>query len=285
MRTAAAAAAENEEEAEAEAGLELDMDEANFDADEEAEAEADDIGLDSRVASGAAVAIESAVPGSGCGSGSGASGVVDDFTGGDALLRQYQFQFDDSQVDYDLILALLKYVVHSEFCKDGSVLIFLPGWDDISRMHRILSSTPEFSNPQKYRLIQLHSGIPRREQDAVFEPLRRGEHKIILSTNIAETSITIDDVSVVIDSGKLKEKTYDPHVKLSYLKSTWISQAAARQRKGRAGRTRAGVCFHLFSRRRHTSLPEFQDSELLRMPLEELVLQVRLRVRQSQRNE
>jgi len=66
---------------------------------------------------------------------------------------------------------------------------------------------------------------------------------------------------------------YDPHVKLAYLKSTWISQASARQRKGRAGRTRAGVCFHLFSKRRHASFPEFQDSEILRMPLEELVLQ------------
>ena len=70
-----------------------------------------------------------------------------------------------------------------------------------------------------------------------------------------------------------QEKMYDPHVKLAYLKSTWISQASARQRKGRAGRTRAGVCFHLFSKRRHASFPEFQDSEILRMPLEELVLQ------------
>jgi hypothetical protein len=192
----------------------------------------------------------------------------------DSLLRQYQYSFDDSQVDYDLILALLRYVFNSEFCKEGSVLVFMPGWDDISRMHRILSTTPEFGNSNKYKLIQLHSGIPRKTQNQVFEPLGPGEHKIILSTNIAETSITIDDVAVVIDSGRVKEKVYDPHVKLAYLKSAWISQASARQRKGRAGRTRAGVCFHLFSKRRHTSLPEFQDSELLRMPLEELVLQV-----------
>ena len=58
----------------------------------------------------------------------------------------------------------------------------------------------------------------------MFAPLKSGEHKIILSTNIAETSVTIDDVAVVIDSGKLKEKVYDPHVKLAYLKSSWISQ-------------------------------------------------------------
>jgi HrpA-like RNA helicase len=204
----------------------------------------------------------------------GANAADDTGDGSDSLLRQYQYNFDDSQVDYDLILALLHYIFKSEFCKDGSVLVFMPGWDDISRMYRILSTTREFMDAKKYKLIQLHSGIPRKAQDAAFEPLQPGEHKIILSTNIAETSITIDDVAVVIDSGRVKEKMYDPHVKLAFLKSSWISQASARQRKGRAGRTRAGVCFHLFSRRRHSSLPEFQDSELLRMPLEELVLQV-----------
>ena len=204
----------------------------------------------------------------------GANAADDTGDGSDSLLRQYQYNFDDSQVDYDLILALLHYIFKSEFCKDGSVLVFMPGWDDISRMYRILSTTREFMDAKKYKLIQLHSGIPRKAQDAAFEPLQPGEHKIILSTNIAETSITIDDVAVVIDSGIVKEKMYDPHIKLAFLKSSWISQASARQRKGRAGRTRAGVCFHLFSRRRHSSLPEFQDSELLRMPLEELVLQV-----------
>jgi HrpA-like RNA helicase len=192
------------------------------------------------------------------------------------LLKQYQYQFDDTQVDLDLILALLRYIFKSEFAKDGSVLVFMPGWDDISRMSRLLQSQPDFGGDSRYRILQLHSGIPRKDQNLVFLPLGKGEHKIILSTNIAETSITIDDVAVVIDAGRLKEKVYDPHVKLAYLKSEWISQASARQRKGRAGRTRSGVCFHLFSRRRHNSLPAFQDSELLRMPLEEIVLQAKI---------
>jgi len=122
--------------------------------------------------------------------------------------------------------------------------------------------------------MQLHSGIPKQGQREIFQSVGATQHKIILSTNIAETSITIDDVTVVIDTGRMKEKTYDPHVKLSFLKSTWISRASARQRKGRAGRTCAGVCFHLFSKMRSKNMAEFQDSELLRMPLEELVLQV-----------
>ena len=74
----------------------------------------------------------------------------------------------------------------------------------------------------------------------MFRPVPIGVHKIVLSTNIAETSVTIDNVTVVIDTGRVKEKAYDPHTKLSCLKSGWVSQSSARQRKGRAGRTRAG---------------------------------------------
>jgi len=192
-----------------------------------------------------------------------------------SLLSQYQLNWDDSQVDCNLIYMLLKYVFSSAFVQQGSVLVFLPGWDDISRMHRILTSSTEFCNPNQFMILQLHSGIQKKEQEMVFHALKPGQHKIILSTNIAETSITIDDVAVVINTGRVKEKTYDPHTKLAYLQSAWISQASARQRRGRAGRTQAGVCFHLYSTLRSQHLSEFQDSELLRMPLEELVLQAK----------
>jgi len=201
-----------------------------------------------------------------------ASNKLDTDTATIAALKQYHRIFDDEQIDYDLIYELLKYVFKSEFIGDGSVLIFLPGWDDISRLSKILVSSPEFGNSH-FKLVQLHSGIPKQEQNLVFQKMKVGEHKIILSTNIAETSLTIEDVTVVINSGKQKEKEYDPYLKLTFLKSSWVSKASARQRKGRAGRVRSGVCFHLFSRQRHESLPDFQQSELLRMPLEELVLQ------------
>ena len=196
----------------------------------------------------------------------------------EALLAQYQLGAEDAQVDCDLVVSLLQYVfLQSEYCahEGGSVLVFLPGWEDISRLHKMLLRDQHFGDARTYTLIQLHSSIPKKEQAKVFLPLRRGEHKIILSTNIAETSITIDDVSVVVNAGRVKEKTYDPHTKLEYLKSSWISQASARQRKGRAGRTSCGVCFHLYSRLRSQHLSGFQDSELLRMPLEELVLQAK----------
>ena len=149
-----------------------------------------------------------------------------------ALLSAYQSRWDDSQVDLELIMSLLEYVFSSAFVdqgKQGSVLVFLPGWDEIATLHRMLSANYAFSDPHRFQLLQLHSGIPRAEQDRVFHALRPGQHKIILSTNIAETSITIDDVTVVINAGRAKENTYDPHTKLAYLQTSWVSQASARQ--------------------------------------------------------
>ncbi|MEQ2296617.1 3'-5' RNA helicase ythdc2 [Ameca splendens] len=99
---------------------------------------------------------------------------------------------------------------------------------------------------------------------------------IILSTNIAETSITIDDVVFVIDSGKVKEKSFDALSRVSMLKTVWVSKASVLQRKGRAGRCRPGICFHLFSRFRFNNMQEFQVPQLLRMPLQELCLQTKL---------
>lgn len=207
------------------------------------------------------------------------------------LLQQYTLaqknQTDDQQIDYDLIILLLNYIVRSEYSiitnadenshelLNGSILIFLPGWDDIMKLQKLLISHQEFCDDQKYLILQLHSNIPKKDQQLVFQKCSiPGQRKIILSTNIAETSLTIDDVTVVINSGRIKEKVYDPHLKLSYLKSTYVSKASANQRRGRAGRTQSGVCFHLYSKLRDKHLSSYAESELLRMPLEELVLQV-----------
>jgi ATP-dependent RNA helicase DHX36 len=86
--------------------------------------------------------------------------------------------------------------------------------------------------------------VPVAEQKKVFTQPPPGMRKIVLATNIAETAITIDDVVYVIDSGKVKEKSYDPFTNVSTLQCGWISKASARQREGRAGRVRAGKAFN-----------------------------------------
>jgi len=184
----------------------------------------------------------------------------------DVLLDQYQGMHDDEQVDYYLLIEVLLYILKSSN-GDGAILVFFPGWQEISEFTLMLETTAPFYNRSKYLILPLHSGIPSKDQRKVLQLPPNGMRKIVLSTNIAETSLTIEDVSFVVDTGRAKLKDYDPHLKTSTLQATWISQASSKQRKGRAGRTKAGVCFHLFSRRRHDFMCEFVESELLRTSL------------------
>jgi len=188
------------------------------------------------------------------------------------MLSRYQTTYDDEEINYDLALDLIRYVVKSSY-GDGAILVFLPGWAEISEFSLTLESTEPFNDKSQFVVYPLHSGIPSKDQRQVFLRPPNEVRKIILSTNIAETSLTIEDVAFVIDTGRAKEKSYDPHLKTSTLKEEWISQASAKQRTGRAGRCKAGVCFHLFSKRRHACMRPFVESELIRTPLEEICLQ------------
>ncbi|GAB2282467.1 hypothetical protein Dimus_017010 [Dionaea muscipula] len=177
-------------------------------------------------------------------------------------------------VDVVLIEQLLRKICADS--TDGAILVFLPGWDDINRTRESLLTNPIFKDCSKFLILALHSMIPSFEQKKVFRRPPQGCRKIILSTNIAETAVTIDDVVYVIDSGRMKEKSYDPYNNVSTLQSSWISRASARQREGRAGRCQPGVCYHLYSKVRAESLPKFQVPEIRRMPIEELCLQVKI---------
>lgn len=108
----------------------------------------------------------------------------------------------------------------------------------------------------------------------VFGYAPEGVRKCIVSTNIAETSITIDGIRFVVDSGKVKEMSYDPTCKMQRLKEFWISKASAEQRKGRAGRTGPGVCYRLYSEEEYNSLEKYSTPEMQRVPLDSLLLQM-----------
>ncbi|XP_040013730.1 3'-5' RNA helicase YTHDC2 isoform X2 [Xiphias gladius] len=192
------------------------------------------------------------------------------------LLKLYHHSFDDEWVDLDLIMDLLHNIC-STTC-DGAVLIFLPGYDEIVALRdRILYDDKRFyTHSERFQVFTLHSDMQTLDQKKAMKTSPPDVRKIILSTNIAETSITINDVVFVIDSGKVKEKSFDTLSHVSMLKTVWISKASALQRKGRAGRCRPGICFHLFSRLRFNNMLEFQVPQLLRMPLQELCLQTKL---------
>ncbi|KAJ1285557.1 hypothetical protein BS78_03G288500 [Paspalum vaginatum] len=190
------------------------------------------------------------------------------------LLNKYLATINPEHIDTVLIERLLgKICVDSN---EGAILVFLPGWEDINQTRERLFASPFFRDSSRFLVLSLHSMIPSSEQKKVFKHPPAGVRKIILSTNIAETAVTIDDVVFVIDSGRMKEKSYDPYNNVSTLHASWVSKASARQREGRAGRCQPGTCYHLYSRFRASSLPDYQVPEIKRMPIEELCLQVKL---------
>ncbi|XP_066993061.2 probable ATP-dependent RNA helicase DHX34 isoform X2 [Anabrus simplex] len=166
------------------------------------------------------------------------------------------------------------HLIDEKYAKDekGDVLIFLSGMSEIST---IVEAVQEYNkNSQNWVVLPLHSTLSLAEQDKVFDYPPDGVRKCIVSTNIAETSVTIDGVRFVVDSGKVKEMSYDPACKLQRLKEFWISRASAEQRKGRAGRTGPGVCFRLYSEEEYSAMDQYSTPEIQRVPLDSLLLQM-----------
>uniref|UniRef100_A0A5F8HEV5 ATP-dependent DNA/RNA helicase DHX36 n=2 Tax=Monodelphis domestica TaxID=13616 RepID=A0A5F8HEV5_MONDO len=180
---------------------------------------------------------------------------------------------DDDKVDLNLVAALIRHIVLEE--EDGAILVFLPGWDNISTLHDLLMSQVMFKS-DRFIIIPLHSLMPTVNQTQVFKRTPPGVRKIVIATNIAETSITIDDVVHVIDGGKIKETHFDTQNNISTMAAEWVSKANAKQRKGRAGRVQPGHCYHLYNGLRASLLDDYQLPEILRTPLEELCLQIKI---------
>uniref|UniRef100_A0A4W6BX22 RNA helicase n=1 Tax=Lates calcarifer TaxID=8187 RepID=A0A4W6BX22_LATCA len=158
---------------------------------------------------------------------------------------------------------------------EGAILVFLPGWDNISSLNDLLMAQPMFRS-DRFVIIPLHSLMPTVNQTQVFKRPPPGVRKIVIATNIAETSITIDDVVYVIDGGKIKETNFDTNNNISTMTAEWVSLANAKQRKGRAGRVCPGKCYHLYNGLRASLLDAYQLPEIMRTPLEELCLQIKI---------
>uniref|UniRef100_A0A182J9H8 RNA helicase n=1 Tax=Anopheles atroparvus TaxID=41427 RepID=A0A182J9H8_ANOAO len=190
------------------------------------------------------------------------------------------YLMDPLRINPELIEHVLTYIVddnsHS-WPKEGSILIFLPGLAEIQTVHEALSESRLFGpRGDRFVLIPLHSMLTNEEQALVFRKPPKGKRKIVLSTNIAETSVTIDDCVFVIDCGQMKEKRFDSNRNMESLEMVWVSRANALQRKGRAGRVMPGVCIHLYTRPRFTNHILGQPvPEIHRIPLEPLLLRIK----------
>ncbi|KAH8274879.1 hypothetical protein KR044_002300 [Drosophila immigrans] len=154
----------------------------------------------------------------------------------------------------------------------GDVLIFVSG---VKEIDGICEAIREYATQQQQWLVlPLHSGLALAEQDKVFDYAPDGMRKCIVSTNIAETSLTVDGVRFVIDSGKVKEMSYDTSCKGQRLKEFWVSQSSSEQRKGRAGRTGPGVCFRLYTQKQFDTFEAYPTPEIYRVPLDTMLLQM-----------
>lgn len=152
----------------------------------------------------------------------------------------------------------------------GDVLVFMPGSFEIQRTIQAIGQVPE---SRGYLLLPLHGELPVPDQDAAVS--RHDRPKVVVSTNVAETSITIDGVRVVIDSGLARIPRYDSHRGMNTLLVEKISRSAADQRSGRAGRTAPGRCFRLWSREEHEERPSHELPEIQRLELAEVVLTIK----------
>lgn len=197
-----------------------------------------------------------------------------------ANFKEYSLRTQDSlscwnpdSIGFNLIEHVLCHIIKKE--RPGAVLVFMTGWDDINSLKDQLQAHPLLGDPSRVLLLACHGSMASSEQRLIFDKPEDGVRKIVLATNMAETSITINDVVFVVDCGKAKETSYDALNNTPCLLPSWISKASARQRRGRAGRVQPGECYHLYPRCVYDAFPDYQLPELLRTPLQSLCLQIK----------
>ena len=153
---------------------------------------------------------------------------------------------------------------------EGNLLVFLPGAPEIRRVARLLE---DGDLPRGWNVAPLYGNLPRERQDAAISPPPAGQHKIVLATSIAETSLTIEQIGVVVDSGLQRAPRFDPGSGMTRLVTLPVSRASADQRRGRAGRLGPGICYRLWNEAAHHTLvpynrPEILDTDLAGLALE-----------------
>ena len=156
--------------------------------------------------------------------------------------------------------------------ESGSLLVFLPGQAEIRRVNQQLAEA--LGSRSDILLCPLHGELDLAAQRAAIEPAPKGLRKVVLATNIAETSLTIDGVRVVIDAGLARVPRFDPGSGMTRLDTQRISRASATQRAGRAGRLEPGVCYRLWSEDQHAQLAAYGSAEILQADLAGVALQL-----------
>lgn len=188
-------------------------------------------------------------------------------------------KLEEAETPCGLIAETIAHVLRTT--SEGAILVFLPGIKEIRQVEQTLINfrpmRVDVLDSSLYRLFQLHSSITD-SQNSVFESVPPGVRKIILSSPIAETSVTIPDITCVIDSGQVRETQYDHATRASWLRNSWVNASSAKQRAGRAGRVQSGTYLAMYSRARRESMPAAGVPELMRSDLQSTCLTIRAKV-------
>jgi hypothetical protein len=183
--------------------------------------------------------------------------------------RQQLFVEDNLEPNFEILSATLAYV--SRVKPPGAIICFLPGWKDLVNLRDRIQNS--WFDPSRHQLHLAHSQVPHDEMDRLFEPSTK--RKIVLTTNIAESSITLPDAVYVVDSGFQKVSDFSAKHKIKSLRMAWVSKSNLQQRRGRVGRTQPGEYYLALPSAMVDFLPQFVPPELMRQPLEEVCLLVK----------
>ena len=171
-------------------------------------------------------------------------------------------------MNLDLIATLVKFIHDNK--PEGAILVFVPGWEEIQGLSNMMLGVTNAT------VLTLHGSMSAQDQKKIFAPTPHGHRKIIIGTNIAESSVTINDIVYVVDCGMAKMMKFDSALNISALEIDWISKANARQRMGRAGRLRKGEVFKLYTKAREDRFTEFMVPEITRCRLEQVILKLKV---------
>eukprot|EP01064_Diplonema_japonicum_P011951 TRINITY_DN1940_c0_g7_i1.p1 TRINITY_DN1940_c0_g7~~TRINITY_DN1940_c0_g7_i1.p1 ORF type:complete len:668 (+),score=149.36 TRINITY_DN1940_c0_g7_i1:57-2060(+) len=160
---------------------------------------------------------------------------------------------------------------------DGDILVFLTGQDTIEDCARCLEDKVSlFTSEKRLLIVPLYANLPPERQARAFVPPPEGARKVILSTNVAETSLTIPNIRYVVDSGLVKENRYNPRTGMESLIEVEVSQAQAKQRSGRAGRVQEGECYRMYTEEAYLGLNITTEPEIKRVNLAGVILELKL---------
>ncbi|KFZ11003.1 hypothetical protein V501_04955 [Pseudogymnoascus sp. VKM F-4519 (FW-2642)] len=178
--------------------------------------------------------------------------------------------------DYLEMAIQIVFDIHTKE-PEGDILVFLTGREEIDKAVQAISERSAQLHPRAETMmpLPLYAGLSTDQQMYVFEPAPENTRKVIFSTNIAEASVTIDGIIYVVDSGFVKLRAFNPTTSIETLTATPISKASATQRAGRAGRTKPGKCFRLYTESDYASLPQSSIPEIQRSNLAPVILQLK----------